>query len=75
MNSLKTVRNPLVREVLRAIAFNSQKHAGIYNAALSITTVNSALTDREYRELGTITAKHISDEEKSCSPYIKSYQK
>lgn len=66
-NSLKTVRNPLVKQVLRAIAFDSQKHAGIYNAAISITTVTPALTDKEYRELEKITAKHIVDEEKAIS--------
>lgn len=66
-NSLKTVRNPVVKQVLRAIAFDSQKHAGIYNAAMSITTVTPALTDREYRDLEKITAKHIKDEEKTIS--------
>ncbi|MCW3985570.1 MAG: ferritin-like domain-containing protein [Candidatus Bathyarchaeota archaeon] len=66
-NSLETVRNPLVKQVLRAIAFDSQKHAGIYKAAMSITTVTPALTDKEYRELEKITAKHIADEEKVIS--------
>ncbi|MCK4477935.1 ferritin-like domain-containing protein [Candidatus Bathyarchaeota archaeon] len=67
MNSLKTVRNPLVKQVLRAIAFDSQKHAGIYKAAMSIATVTPALTDKEYSELEKITAKHIVDEEKVIS--------
>ncbi len=66
-NSLKTVRNPVVKQVLRAIAFDSQKHAGIYNAAMSITTVTPALTDKEYRDLERIAAKHIKDEEKAIS--------
>ena len=65
--SLRTVKNPIVKEVLRAIAFDSQKHAGIYNAALSITTVTPALTDKEYRELKGIAEAHIVDEEKAIS--------
>jgi len=70
-NSLKSVRNPIVKQVLRAIAFDSQKHAGIYNAAISITQVTPALTDKEYRELEKITARHIEDEEKAISALDK----
>lgn len=66
-NSLKTVRNPIVKQVLRAIAFDSQKHAGIYNAAISLAEVTPALTDEEYKELKEVTAKHIIDEEKAIS--------
>lgn len=66
-NSLKTVRNPVVKQILRAIAFDSQKHAGIYNAAVSITTITPALTAKEFRELEEITAKHIVDEAKAIS--------
>jgi rubrerythrin len=66
-NSLRNVRNPVVKQVLRAIAFDSQKHAGIYNAAISITTVTPALTDKEYREIEKIIAKHIVDEEKAIA--------
>jgi ribonucleotide reductase beta subunit family protein with ferritin-like domain len=65
--SLRAVKNPIVKEVLRAIAFDSQKHAGIYNAALSITTITPALTDKEYRELKNIAEAHIVDEEKAIS--------
>ncbi len=64
-SSLKNVRNPIVKQVLRAIAFDSQKHAGIYNAATSITKVTPALTDKEFRELKNVTEKHIVDEEKA----------
>lgn len=64
-DSLKTVRNPVVKQVLSAIALDSQKHAGIYKAAMSISAVTPALTDEEYRELERITAKHIKDEEKA----------
>ncbi|UCE95484.1 MAG: ferritin-like domain-containing protein [Candidatus Bathyarchaeota archaeon] len=64
-NSLKNVRSPVVKQVLRAIAFDSQKHAGIYNAAMSIVKITPALTDQEYRELEKITAKHIVDEERA----------
>jgi rubrerythrin len=66
-DSLRTVRNPVVKQVLRAIAFDSQKHAGIYNAALELAKVTPALTDEEYRELKRITEKHIVDEEKAIS--------
>lgn len=70
-NSLKTVRNPIVKQVLRAIAFDSQKHAGIYNAAISIATVTPALTDKEYRELEKIAENHIVDEEKAINALDK----
>ncbi len=70
-NSLKNVRNPIVKQVLRAIAFDSQKHAGIYNASISITTVTPALTDKEFRELKTVAANHIIDEEKAISSLDK----
>lgn len=70
-NSLKNVRNPIVKQVLRAIAFDSQKHAGIYSAAISITKITPALTDKEYRELEKITAKHIVDEEKAIAALDK----
>ncbi len=70
-NSLKTVRNPIVKQVLRAIAFDSQKHAGIYNAAISISTVTPALTDKEYTELQKMTAKHIVDEGKAIAALDK----
>lgn len=63
--SLRNVKNPVVKEVLRAIAFDSQKHAGIYSAAITITAVTPALTDKEYREIENITQKHIVDEEKA----------
>ena len=66
-SSLKSVRNPVVKQVLRAIAFDSQKHAGIYNAAISVREVTPALTDAEYRELQEITKKHVKDEEEAIS--------
>jgi ribonucleotide reductase beta subunit family protein with ferritin-like domain len=66
-DSLKTVRNPVVKQVLHAIAFDSKKHAGIYEAAIAISTVTPALTDEEYRKLEEITKKHIVDEEKAIS--------
>ena len=70
-NSLKNVRNPVVKQVLRAIAFDSQKHAGIYNAAVSITNITPALTDKEYMELKEITERHIADEEKAIAALDK----
>jgi len=66
-HSLRNVRNPIVKQVLRAIAFDSQKHAGIYSAAISITAVTPALTDKEYREIEKVTRKHIADEEKAIA--------
>jgi ribonucleotide reductase beta subunit family protein with ferritin-like domain len=70
-DSLKNIKNPIVKQVLRAIAFDSQKHAGIYNAAITITAVTPALTDKEYRELEKIAEKHIADEEKAMSALDK----
>lgn len=70
-DSLKNIRNPIVKQVLRAIAFDSQKHAGIYNAAMTITSITPALTDKEYKELETIAEKHIADEEEAMSALDK----
>lgn len=70
-NSLKNVKNPVVKQVLRAIAFDSKKHADMYNAALSIKTVTPALTDEEYRALKEITKKHIVDEEEAIAALEK----
>lgn len=66
-DSLKSIRNPVVKQVLHAIAFDSRKHAGIYEAAMSISTVTPALTDKEYVELEKITEKHVLDEEKAIT--------
>jgi ribonucleotide reductase beta subunit family protein with ferritin-like domain len=71
MKSTETVRNPVVKQVLQSIAFDSKKHAGIYNAAMSISQITPALTDEEYRDLEKITAKHIADEEKAISALNK----
>ncbi|UCD96560.1 MAG: ferritin-like domain-containing protein [Candidatus Bathyarchaeota archaeon] len=65
--SLKTIRNPVAKQVLRAIAFDSQKHAGIYNAAIALSSVTPALTDEEYRRLKETTERHIQDEEKAIA--------
>lgn len=66
-NSLRNVKNPVVKQVLRAIAFDSQKHAGMYHAAMSLATVTPALTDKEYRALEETTHRHIVDEEKAIT--------
>ena len=63
--SLKTIRNPVAKQVLRAIAFDSQKHAGIYNAAIALFSVTPALTDEEFTRLKEMTERHIEDEEKA----------
>ncbi|MCK4498055.1 ferritin-like domain-containing protein [Candidatus Bathyarchaeota archaeon] len=65
--SLKTIRNPVAKQVLRAIAFDSQKHAGIYNAAIALSSVTPALTDEEFTRLKETTERHIEDEEKAIS--------
>lgn len=65
--SLKTIRNPVAKQVLRGIAFDSQKHAGIYNAAIALFSVTPALTDEEFTRLKETTERHIEDEEKAIS--------
>ena len=65
--SLKTIRNPVAKQVLRAIAFDSQKHAGIYNTAIALSSVTPALTDEEFTRLKETTERHIEDEEKAIS--------
>ena len=65
--SLKIIRNPVAKQVLRAIAFDSQKHAGIYNAAIALSSVTPALTDEEFTKLKETTERHIEDEEKAIS--------
>ncbi len=65
--SLKTIRNPVAKQVLRGIAFDSQKHAGIYNAAIALFSVTPALTNEEFTRLKETTERHIEDEEKAIS--------
>ncbi|UCG36045.1 MAG: ferritin-like domain-containing protein [Candidatus Bathyarchaeota archaeon] len=73
--SLKDVRNPVVKQVLQAIAFDSQKHAGIYNAAISVAKITPALTDKEYNDLKKIAEMHIADEERVLSALAKAMPK
>lgn len=44
---MKTVRNSVVKQILHALSFDSKKHSGIYEVAISIPTITPALIDEK----------------------------
>lgn len=63
--SVKGLSNMVVREILRSIALDSQKHAGLYTAILSLLKgEDQALTEEEYDRLEAVMKKHIQMEER-----------
>ncbi|MCP8323871.1 MAG: hypothetical protein L6N96_06830 [Candidatus Methylarchaceae archaeon HK02M2] len=62
-SSVEGLSNVLVQEILRSIAHDSRKHAGLYTAILSLLKSESkALTNQEYNSLESIIKKHIEVE-------------
>jgi rubrerythrin len=63
--SIKGVTNVVVRELLKSIALDSQKHAGFYTGLASLLKGESkALTEDEYATLEEALKKHIETENK-----------
>ncbi|MCP8305001.1 MAG: hypothetical protein H3Z50_06010 [archaeon] len=62
-SSVEGLGNVAVQEILRGIAHDSRKHAGLYTAILSLLKSESrALTDQEYDKLESVIKKHIKVE-------------
>ncbi|MCP8310416.1 MAG: hypothetical protein L6N94_02850 [Candidatus Methylarchaceae archaeon HK01M] len=62
-SSVEGLDNVAVQEILRGIAHDSRKHAGLYTAILSLLkSEGRALTDQEYQKLESVIKKHIEVE-------------
>lgn len=61
--ALWTIKNSVVKSILKGIALDSTKHAAIYTAAEQIVQVSPALTESEYDELRKVVKWHIENEE------------
>jgi rubrerythrin len=63
--SVKSLRNIVIKEILMGIAYDSQKHAGFYQAILNILDkVEPAITEEEYVRIEQVIKKHIVVEKK-----------
>lgn len=63
LESVKGLNNLIVKEILRSIAYDSQKHAGLYTAILSLLKKEGkALDDQEYDRIKSVIKKHIEVE-------------
>jgi rubrerythrin len=61
--SVEGLSNVVVRELLRSIAHDSQKHAGFYTAILNLMkSEGKALNDQEYDRLKSVIKEHIEVE-------------
>jgi len=61
--SVEELRNSWMQEILRGIAYDSQKHAGFYQAILNLLgKVESAITEEDYVRLEEVIRKHIDVE-------------
>ena len=62
--SVEDLRNSGIQEILRGIAFDSQKHAGFYRAILNLLgKVEPAITEEDYMRLEEVIRKHVDVEE------------
>ena len=62
--SVEGLRNIVVKEVLMGIAYDSQKHAGFYQAILNLLgKVEPAITEEDYDRLEEVIKKHIDVEQ------------
>lgn len=62
--ALETIKNPVVKAVLKGISYDSSKHAEIYRSAAQIIAVAPALTEEEFKHLEEVVRWHIENEEK-----------
>lgn len=61
--SVEGLNNLIVKEILRSIAYDSQKHSGLYTAILSLLKKEGkALDDQEYDRIKSVINKHIEVE-------------
>jgi len=58
--SVEALRNIVVKGILMGIAYDSQKHAGFYQAILNLLgKVEPAITEEDYVRLEEVIKKHI----------------
>jgi rubrerythrin len=63
LTSVEGLKNIVVRELLKGISHDSRKHAGFYEAILSLLKVESpALTQEDFDKLEEIIKNHIKSE-------------
>lgn len=62
--ALMTIKNAVVKSILKGMALDSSKHAAIYRAAERIVQVAPALTESEFSELMKVVKWHIENENK-----------
>jgi ferritin-like protein len=61
--SVDGLSNVVVREVLRSVAYDSQKHAGLYTAILSLLEGSQqAIVEEEYNQIEAVLKKRIEVE-------------
>jgi rubrerythrin len=61
--SVEGLKNAVVREILRSIAHDSQKHAGLFTAISSLLKGESqVITEGDYDHLEAVMGKHIEVE-------------
>jgi len=63
-DALLTIKNPVVKSILKGMALDSSKHSAIYTAAEQIVQVAPALTENEFNELRKVVKWHIENENK-----------
>jgi rubrerythrin len=69
-NSIKNVKNNLVKELILAIALDSKKHAGMLNSLLTIaSSVQPFIEEEKLEELSENIEKHIELEAKAIETY------
>jgi rubrerythrin len=62
--ALLTIKNPVVKTILKGMALDSSKHSSIYQAAERMVQVAPALTESEFDELKKVVKWHIENESK-----------
>jgi rubrerythrin len=62
--ALVTIKNSVVKSILKGMALDSSKHAAIYRAAEHVVQVAPALTESEFEELKKVVKWHIENEDK-----------
>jgi rubrerythrin len=62
--ALMTIKNAVVKSILKGMALDSSKHAAIYRAAEQVVKVAPALTESEFDELRKVIKWHIENESK-----------
>ncbi len=62
--SVSGLRNVVVQEILRSIAYDSRKHKGLYEAIVNLSKEVALITEEEYDRIGNVVKEHIETEER-----------